>query len=50
MEPQVERVIDKARSNFCEWFEPTQAPRAGTDAPDADALHSAAEALFRSNS
>jgi hypothetical protein len=48
MEPQVERVIDKARSNFCEWFEPTQNPKAGGGAPDVDALRGAAEALFRS--
>jgi hypothetical protein len=47
MEPQVERVIDKARSNFCEWFEPAMSPRRGATAPDADDLRGAAEALFR---
>ena len=48
MEPQVERVIDKTRSNFCEWFEPTLNPRAGAASPDVGALRDAAEALFRS--
>lgn len=47
MEPQVERVIDKARSNFCEWFEPSLDPRQSAAAPDAEALRSAAEALFK---
>lgn len=50
MEPQVDRVIDKARSNFCEWFEPTLSPRPGAASPDVDALRDAAEALFRSKS
>jgi hypothetical protein len=49
MEPQVERVVDKARSNFCELFEPTLTPRAvGTAAPDLDAVRRAAEDLFKS--
>lgn len=47
MEPQVERVIDKARSNFCEWFEPAMNPGPGATAPDAESLRRAAEALFR---
>jgi hypothetical protein len=50
MEPQVDRVIDKSRSNFCEWFEPTLSPRPGAASPDVDALRDAAEALFRSKS
>lgn len=48
LEPQVERVIEKARSNFCEWFEPARTPSPASSAPDGDALRSAAEALFRS--
>ncbi len=48
MEPQVERVIDKSRANFCEWFEPAQNPNPAGGAPDVDALRGAAEALFRS--
>lgn len=47
MEPQAERVIDKTRSNFCDWFEPARDPDSGAGAPDADALRSLAEALFR---
>jgi hypothetical protein len=48
-EPQVERVVDKTRANFCEWFEPVQQPAAGTATDDTDALRSAAERLFRSD-
>lgn len=47
MEPQVERVIEKTRSNFCDWFEPAVSPRGGHAVPDPQALLSAAEALFR---
>jgi len=47
MEPQVERVIDKARSNFCEWFEPAMDPLAGDAGADLDALRADAESLFR---
>jgi hypothetical protein len=49
MEPQVERVIDKARSNFCEWFEPSLSPAPASASPDADALRGAAEALFKAD-
>jgi hypothetical protein len=48
MEPQVERVVDKTRANFCEWFEPAQQSGAGQAMPDEDTLRSAAERLFRS--
>lgn len=44
-ESQAERVVDKERSNFCDYFKP--APRAGSGAPTRDALKSAAEALFK---
>jgi len=47
MEPQVERVIEKARSNFCDLFEPTLSPRPVAATGDADALRQAAESLFR---
>jgi predicted RNA-binding Zn-ribbon protein involved in translation (DUF1610 family) len=47
-EPQVERVVDKQRANFCEWLEPNPAPPGGAPATDADALRAAAEAIFRS--
>jgi hypothetical protein len=47
MEPQVERVLDKARSNFCELFEPTMALRPGSAAADVQAARQAAENLFK---
>ena len=48
MEPQVERVIDKARSNFCELFEPTLTPKPGAAVvSDTDAARRAAEDLFK---
>lgn len=46
MEPLVERVVDKIRSNFCEFLEPNPKPVAGAATPDADALRKAAESLF----
>ncbi len=48
MEPQVERVIDKTRSNFCEWFEPANDAQAADTGTGPDALRTAAESLFRS--
>lgn len=45
-ESQAERVVEKERSNFCDWFK----PRAGAGAdPNAsrDAMKAAALALFR---
>jgi hypothetical protein len=48
MEPMVERIVDKARANFCELFEATTpAGTQGAAAPDVDALRQSAEALFR---
>jgi hypothetical protein len=47
MEPLVERVIDKLRANFCDYFEPSPKAAAGGAAPDAEALRQAAEALFQ---
>jgi hypothetical protein len=49
MEPQVERVVDKTRANFCEWFEPVRQSGAGQATSDEDGLRSAAERLFRSD-
>jgi hypothetical protein len=48
MEPLVDRVVEKTRSNFCELFEPTQTPRPGPAAADGDAVRRAAEDLFKS--
>lgn len=44
-EPQAERVLEKERSNFCDYF----SPRKGTGAGGAtkDQLRAAAEALFK---
>lgn len=45
-EPLVERVIDKLRSNFCEYFEPNPQPVTAGANPDAEAARRAVEALF----
>jgi hypothetical protein len=43
-EPQAERVLDKTRGNFCDFFSPADAPRpVGTSASPRDAL----ERLFK---
>jgi hypothetical protein len=47
MEPNVERVIDKTRSNFCELFEATLKPLPASASGDADAQRQAADSLFR---
>ena len=44
-ENQAERVVDKERANFCDYFRPKAGPGAGTTAKDA--ARAAAEALFR---
>jgi hypothetical protein len=45
-ESQAERVVDKERSNFCDFFKPSAAT-AGKSAKSRDLLKSAAEALFK---
>ena len=40
-----EPVMDKARANYCEYFEATA--QSGGDGGAADALRSAAEELFK---
>jgi len=48
VEPLVERVLDKTRANFCEYFEPTQRPAGpGSTASATEAARQAAEDLFR---
>lgn len=48
-EPQADRVVEKERSNFCDYFLPSeQAP--GSATTSRDALKSAAEALFKKKS
>jgi hypothetical protein len=47
-ESQADRVVDKEKSNFCDYFKPSG--RAGGNAASKDALKAAAEALFKKKS
>jgi hypothetical protein len=47
-EPMAERVMDKTRANFCDYFEPTVTPLDGGGATCEDSLRQAAEDLFKS--
>ena len=42
-EPEAERVVDKERSNFCDYFKPKAG---GGSATSRDAMKAAADALF----
>ena len=44
-EPQADRVVDKEKSNFCDYFKP--ASPGGQSATPRDAMKAAAEALFK---
>ena len=44
-ESQADRVVEKEKANFCDYFKP--ANRAGGSAKSADDLKNAAEALFK---
>ena len=44
-ESSADRQVEKERSNFCDYFKPSD--RAGGNAKGADALKSAADALFK---
>lgn len=44
-EPSAERVTEKERSNFCDYFRPRSG--AGSGAASRDALKAAAETLFK---
>jgi hypothetical protein len=44
-EDQAERVVDKERSNFCDYFRPSDKSQGGAQARDA--MKVAAEALFK---
>lgn len=46
LEPLVERVVDKERANFCDYFDPIERQPA-TKAPAAEDLLKAAEDLFK---
>ncbi|MDR3607336.1 MAG: hypothetical protein P4M08_08145 [Oligoflexia bacterium] len=45
-ENQADRVVDKERANFCDYFRP-RAGLSGTGGPSKDSALSAAEALFK---
>jgi predicted RNA-binding Zn-ribbon protein involved in translation (DUF1610 family) len=47
-EPMAERVLDKTRANFCDFFEPTTEPRGDASTDSDKALRQAAEDLFKS--
>jgi hypothetical protein len=42
-----ERVLDKERANFCEWFEPTTDPVQGSGRGTSEDLLKAAQDLFK---
>jgi hypothetical protein len=44
-ESSADRVVDKEKANFCDYFKPST--RAGGSSASADALKAAAAALFR---
>jgi hypothetical protein len=53
-EPMAERVADKQKANFCEFFDPNPNPSSSSSSPGGNAaaeaqadLRQAAEALFR---
>ena len=48
-ENQAERVLDKERSNFCDYFRPRSGAGSGAVSKDTsrDSMKAAAEALFR---
>ncbi len=44
-ESSADRVVDKEKSNFCDYFSPSD--RAGGEAKSVDQLKAAADALFK---
>ncbi len=47
-EPLAEHLLDKERANFCEHFDPAEAPASSGPMNDRDALKKAADDLFKS--
>jgi hypothetical protein len=47
IEPMAEAVADKARANFCDFFEPSMRPESGEGPGCDDAQWRAAEDLFK---
>jgi predicted RNA-binding Zn-ribbon protein involved in translation (DUF1610 family) len=48
IEPMAERVLEKTKANFCEYFEATKTPLGDPQPSSDETLREAAEALFRS--
>jgi len=46
-EPQAERVVDKERFNFCEYFAPGSGKGAGAGASSTSSAQARLEALFK---
>jgi transposase len=46
-EPQAERVLDKTRGNFCDYFAPAAARPSGAPAPGSADARDALDRLFR---
>lgn len=44
-EPSAERVVDKEKANFCDYFRPSA--KGGSGAPARDAMKAAADSLFK---
>lgn len=49
-ESQADRVVEKERSNFCDYFKPNAQAGSGAGANSRDAMKAAAEALFKKKS
>lgn len=46
-EPVADRMVDKEKGNFCDYFKPGNSASAGAAQSAADAAKKAAEALFK---
>lgn len=45
-EPMAERVVDKERANFCDYFEPNPGAFAGNESPETEASREKLNELF----
>lgn len=48
-EEQAQRIVDKEKANFCEWFQPREGS-SGAKAAGKDSLRTSAESLFKKKS
>lgn len=46
-ETSAERILEKSKSNFCDFYAPAKGAGSGPKAPAKDDLKAAAEALFK---